>query len=70
MQKTKSGEVNSTVETKGRVWEGTAAKGEPIGAWCQQVSAATKAEWRCAPPLMLSVLRHEDGVVAPRDAKR
>jgi len=46
VQKTKVGEVNWIVETKGRVWEGTAAKDDAIKDWCERVSAATGAPWR------------------------
>jgi type III restriction enzyme len=48
VQKTKGGEVNWIIETKGRVWEGTAAKDEAIEAWCERVSAATGVSWRYA----------------------
>src|SRR5437867_1176912 len=46
VQKTKAGEVNWIIETKGRVWEGTAAKDDAIKDWCERVSAATGATWR------------------------
>jgi type III restriction enzyme len=46
VQKTKAGEVNWIIETKGRVWEGTAAKDDAIEDWCERVSAATGATWR------------------------
>lgn len=46
VQKTKAGEVNWIIETKGRVWEGTAAKDEALRSWCERVSAATGAVWR------------------------
>ncbi len=46
VQKTKAGEVNWIIETKGRVWEGTAAKDEAIEDWCDRVSAATGVVWR------------------------
>lgn len=46
VQKTKAGEVNWITETKGRVWEGTAAKDDAIKDWCERVSAATGATWR------------------------
>ena len=48
VQKTKGGEVNWIIETKGRVWEGTAAKDEALRTWCQRVSKATGSEWRYA----------------------
>ena len=48
VQKTKAGEVNWIIETKGRVWEGTAAKDDALKTWCERISAATGAEWRYA----------------------
>ena len=46
VQKTKAGNVNWIIETKGRVWEGTAAKDDAIRDWCERVSEATGAVWR------------------------
>lgn len=46
VQKTKAGEVNWIIETKGRVWEGTAAKDEALQDWCGRVTAATGLTWR------------------------
>jgi type III restriction enzyme len=46
VQKTKAGEVNWIIETKGRVWEGTTAKDEALREWCERVSEASGAEWR------------------------
>jgi type III restriction enzyme len=46
VQRTKAGDVNWIIETKGRVWEGTTAKDEAITSWCDRVSAATGAVWR------------------------
>ncbi|MBL0058524.1 MAG: DEAD/DEAH box helicase family protein [Elusimicrobia bacterium] len=46
VQKSKTGEVNWIIETKGRVWEGTAAKDEAIGGWCDRISQATGTAWR------------------------
>jgi type III restriction enzyme len=46
VQKTTDGDVNWIIETKGRVWEGTAAKDEAIEDWCDRVSAATGVVWR------------------------
>jgi type III restriction enzyme len=46
VQKTKAGEVNWIIETKGRVWEGTSAKDEALEMWCERVSLATGALWR------------------------
>lgn len=48
VQKTKAGEVNWIIETKGRVWEGTAAKDDALKTWCERVSAATGSAWRYA----------------------
>jgi type III restriction enzyme len=48
VQKTKAGEVNWIIETKGRVWEGTAAKDEALESWCERVSAVTGVSWRYA----------------------
>jgi type III restriction enzyme len=46
VQTTKAGDVNWIIETKGRVWEGTAAKDDAIKHWCERVSAATGVVWR------------------------
>jgi len=46
VQKAKAGEVNWIIETKGRVWEGTAAKDDAIEEWCRRVSLATRSDWR------------------------
>lgn len=46
VQKTKAGEVNWIIETKGRPWEGTTAKDEALDTWCERVSAATGVTWR------------------------
>ncbi|MBI4728588.1 MAG: DEAD/DEAH box helicase family protein [Acidobacteria bacterium] len=48
VQKTKDGEVIWIIETKGRVWEGTAAKDEALKTWCSRVGAATGKTWRYA----------------------
>ena len=48
VQKTKAGEVNWIIETKGRVWEGTTAKDEALKIWCGRVSAATAGVWKYA----------------------
>lgn len=45
VQKTKKGEVNWIVETKGRVWEGTTAKDDAIQEWCERISEVTGARW-------------------------
>ena len=45
VQKTKSGEVNWIIETKGRVWEGTSAKDDAIKDWCTRVGEATQSAW-------------------------
>lgn len=46
VQEVGSQEVHWILETKGRVWEGTTAKDDAMGDWCQRVSAATGAAWR------------------------
>src|SRR4029077_10522047 len=46
VQKTKSGELNWIIETKGRVWEGTTVKDEAIKLWCERVSVATGHKWQ------------------------
>lgn len=46
VQKTKTGPVNWIIETKGRVWEGTAAKDEAIDDWCRRVAEATGSSWK------------------------
>jgi len=48
VQKSPAGEVNWIIETKGRVWEGTAAKDEALETWCARVTAATGRTWRYA----------------------
>jgi type III restriction enzyme len=48
VQKRAAGEVNWIIETKGRVWEGTAAKDEALQTWCARVTAATGRTWRYA----------------------
>lgn len=46
VQRTEAGEMSWIMETKGRVWEGTAAKDEAIRDWCRRVSEATGMTWR------------------------
>lgn len=46
VQKTTQGEVNWIIETKGRVWESTAAKDEAISEWCARVSEQVGAIWK------------------------
>jgi type III restriction enzyme len=46
VQQTASGEVNWIIESKGRVWEGTAAKDDAMREWCKQITKATGAQWR------------------------
>ncbi len=46
VQKTKAGQVNWIIETKGRVWEGTTAKDDALNTWCQRVSMMTGVAWR------------------------
>ncbi len=45
-QETDEGEANWIIETKGRIWESTAAKDAAIEDWCRKVSAQTKVAWR------------------------
>ena len=46
VQRTKDGEVNWIIETKGREWEGTTAKDEAARDWCKKVTDATRRMWR------------------------
>ncbi len=46
VQRSEEGEVNWIIETKGRVWEGTAAKDEAMRVWCDRISAKTGSVWR------------------------
>ena len=46
VQKVEGGEVNWIVETKGRVWEGTAEKDAAARDWCKRVSEATGKPWK------------------------
>ena len=46
VQKTKAGEVNWIIETKGRVWEGTEAKDEAMLTWCERMTNLTGYTWR------------------------
>jgi len=46
VQETKAGEINWIIETKGRVWEGTAAKDDAIREWCERIVEATGTAWR------------------------
>ena len=46
VQETEAGEVNWIIETKGRVWEGTAAKDAAIRDWCKRISQVTGVAWR------------------------
>jgi type III restriction enzyme len=46
IQNTRGKEINWIIETKGRVWEGTAEKDRAMEAWCEQVSAATGGNWK------------------------
>lgn len=46
VQKAKGSEVNWIVETKGRVWEGTAEKDVAARDWCKRVSEATGKPWK------------------------
>jgi type III restriction enzyme len=46
VQKTKTGEVNWIIETKGRVWEGTSAKDDAICDWCERVTDKLGGIWK------------------------
>jgi type III restriction enzyme len=46
VQKRPEGEVHWILETKGRVWEDTAAKEAAMREWCQRVSEQTGQLWR------------------------
>ena len=46
VQNTSAGEVNWIIETKGRVWEGTAAKDAAMSEWCTRLAAEHDYEWR------------------------
>ena len=46
VQRVGADEINWIIETKGRVWEGTAAKDEAIGDWCDRISDSTGGLWR------------------------
>ena len=46
VQKVKDCEVNWIVETKGRIWEGTAEKDAAARDWCKRVSNATGKPWK------------------------
>ena len=46
VQKTKTGEVNWIIETKGRVWEGTSAKDDAICDWCERVTNKLGGIWK------------------------
>ena len=45
IQNTEKGEVNWIIETKGRVWEGTAAKDAAMVEWCRRLAAEHGYEW-------------------------
>ena len=46
VQKTKAGETNWIIETKGRVWEGTERKDAAVEYWCEQVSGQGHGDWQ------------------------
>ena len=46
VQKTKDGEINWIIETKGRVWESTEIKDAAMQNWCKHVTAVTEEPWR------------------------
>lgn len=45
VQNTEKGEVNWIIETKGRVWEGTAAKDAAMLEWCRRLAEEHGYEW-------------------------
>lgn len=46
VQEAGDGEVNWIIETKGRVWEGTAEKDAAAWDWCKRVSEITGEPWK------------------------
>ena len=48
VQSTSQGEVNWIIETKGRVWEDTAAKDAAMRDWCARLSQQTGQRWEYA----------------------
>ena len=48
VQRVDNAETNWIIETKGRVWESTAAKDEAIQDWCERITEATGSPWRYA----------------------
>jgi type III restriction enzyme len=46
IQRLDGGDVNWIVETKGRVWDGTAEKDAAIRHWCEQVTRQSGAPWK------------------------
>ncbi len=46
VQETQGSEVNWIIETKGRVWEGTAEKDAAARDWCKRVSKITGKSWK------------------------
>jgi type III restriction enzyme len=46
VQETPEGLVHWIIETKGRVWEGTAAKDAAIQDWCERVTESTGTTWK------------------------
>ena len=46
VQEIEGGEINWIIETKGRVWEGTAEKDAAAQDWCKRVSEITGKPWK------------------------
>lgn len=46
VQKTREGETNWIVETKGRIWEDTLIKDAAITEWCRKISDQTGESWQ------------------------
>ena len=67
VQKTKAGEVNWIIETKGRVWEGTGAKDEAIREWCERITEAAGSTWRYVRVDQIDFEARKPGSVAALD---
>jgi type III restriction enzyme len=46
VQRTDTSDVHWIIETKGRVWEGTAAKDAAMHDWCEKVAEQTSQDWQ------------------------
>ena len=61
VQMTGSGEVNWIIETKGRLWEDTAAKDAAMRDWCARISQQTSS-FGSMPVSIKLPLRHESQI--------